>query len=38
MGRNRSSNEAAPKGPGRKARKQPAPELPAALGKLMFLM
>lgn len=33
MGRNRSSNEAAPKGPGRKARKQPAPELPAALVK-----
>ncbi|XP_073246286.1 28S rRNA (cytosine-C(5))-methyltransferase-like isoform X1 [Porites lutea] len=33
MGRNRSSNEAAPKGPGRKARKQPAPELPADLVK-----
>ncbi|CAH3025864.1 unnamed protein product [Porites evermanni] len=33
MGRNRSSNEAAPKGPGRKARKQPAPELPVALVK-----
>lgn len=33
MGKNRSSNEATPKGPGRKARKQPAPELPKTLVK-----
>lgn len=33
MGRNRSSADATPKGPGRKARKQPAPELPKNLVK-----